>query len=49
MEFIDQVEVQEHPQDTLESLAVVVLCVVEFITKLSNILHQKNLYIERNL
>ena len=50
MEFIDEVEVQEHSQDTLESLAVVVLGVVEFITKLSNILHKKNkINIWRNL
>ena len=33
MEFIDQVEVQEHSQDNLESLAVMVLGVIEFITK----------------
>ena len=33
MEFIDQVEVEEHSQDNLESLAVMVLGVIEFITK----------------
>ena len=47
MEFIDQVEVEEHSQDNLESLAVMVLGVIEFITKLGNILHQKNVLILR--
>ena len=37
MEFIDQVEVEEHSQDNLESLAVMVLGVIEFITKQSNV------------
>ena len=36
VKFIDEVEVKEHPQDTLESLAVIVLGVIEFIAKHSN-------------
>ena len=41
MEFIDQVEVEEHSQDNLESLAVMVLGVIEFIAKTGQRLRSK--------
>ena len=33
MEFIDQVEVEKHSENNLESFAVLVLRVIELITK----------------
>ena len=47
MEFIDQVEVKEHSQDTLESLAVIVLGVIEFITRNTTIFYIKTTFILR--
>ena len=47
MEFIDEVEVKEHSEDTLESLTVIVLGVIEFITKNTAIFNIKTTFILR--